>query len=493
VIRSRSLSVLFLTIVLTTLAGCRPDSTDPGDGTSANAIVAARNGVDAETRLREVFRRYQSSSYYADDGRVVLQGPDPSNVRALQTEAAPLRVYLDQRELLVNAYTARIRVVIPSPTPSGPQSGRVQSANNNTIEMIAWFDEPESSHFDAQVLRQRWQPTPESRIRLDRVLADEVLRSRLSAGVAGPPPQLEWLLADRPMEKLFDSRSRFEWLAPASIEQTSLHRIAVTSRRERFVFWIDPSSSLIRRVELPVPELITASTPSDAGQWSLRLELDGATFQPPQTNSNDAPSFDSQPSFEPKLVRQFVPLPPPPPSQLLGKRINLQRLAQSLPSNHPIGLEQLQTLLIAMPPSAPEKLTAWIQAWQQSLPAFAAPGLGPTRVFVITDDRLTLDSLRSLPASMVTPIDPRRVTDLTRPMRLGESAFGLLAQPSQLRNTGVVLMTENSTTPGTLAAALAAIRDFHSGVDIPSKMRTDYESIVRDYEKRLTEVSRNHP
>lgn len=467
-----------LLLLLFVAAGCRP-STPLSQGNTTTA--AAERSLDAETRLREVFRRYQGSSYYEDNGEVILRGPGVTSSNAganrneLQTESAPLRVRLEPRQLLVDAYTARLRV------QTRPISGDPHATNEQ--EMIAWFEEPESSHFDAQVLRRRWRSSAEQRLRLDHVLNDEVLRSRLSAGLAGPAPQLEWLLADHPMEKLFDSQSQFTWLDPARINNVSLQRIEVISGRERFVFWIQPQTSLIRRVEFPIPELVAASSGSEPNAWSLSLELHDATFEAPQADSPVGFDFETQPDFSPTWVRQFTPLPPPPPSQLLGKRVDLRSLVALSPDR--VGWNQRHAILVALPPAQREDVMPWLKVWQHTLAALARDDFQPNHLFVLTRDRDVRDALRSIPASVLTIIEPRRVQELIRQMRLAENAFAVLSKRVGQTPFAEILLTESETNVNTLPNALAVVRDSLGGVDVPERIQRDYESIVREYENRV--------
>ncbi|TWT64631.1 hypothetical protein [Allorhodopirellula solitaria] len=441
--------------------GCRPADPPP------RAEVSSVPQVDAETRLHNVFRRYQVTSYYHDDGEVVLQAPGAKSFRSSETETAPLKVHFTPHDLRVEAYTARIRVLA---SPDTSDHDREQ------IEMHAWFDEPESSHFDAQVLRQTWRSAMADRLPLQRVLADEVLRARLSAGLAGPPPQLEWLLADDPMQKLFTPETKFEWIDSASLDGASLQRIAATSRSERFVFWIDPTTSLIRRVELPLPDLAGNGAGIDRSDWSLRLELLSATFEPPR--SGQASTFPYPPR-DPKWVGAFVPLPPPPPSGLIGRQVSLASLADPVTSPG-----ERRFLLIAIPPDDASDRSAWLRSWMPAVPALASAQSGKTQVIVVSADREVSDALRGLPASAVTIVDPRGASKLTRQLRLDAGAMALV-QPAADGQTGKVLLTETAINSSTLSNTFAVIRDAMAGINVPDRIHRDYDAIVADYQDRL--------
>ncbi len=466
-------AVTLVAVTLFALAGCGPVAPPPSD----TAVTPAN--VDAEIRLRDVFRRYQVTSYYDDDGKVILHAPGANVVKSRETASAPLSVHFDPHELAVEAYTARIRVLAHTDT-----------ANHDVeqIEMMAWFDEPESSHFDAQVLRHQWRSAVSDRLRLPQILDDEVLRARLSAGLAGPPPQLEWLLADHPMQKLFEPQTEFAWLRPASIDDVELQRIEVTSESERFVFWIDANTSLIRRVELPLPDLGAREAGVDRSGWSLRLELRSATFQPP--TSGPASEFPLPPR-QPKLVRAFVPLPPPPPSELIGRRISLRPFVQAISETQRARLTDNEYLLIAVPPADPSDLSPWLQTWMRAVPALASPQFRHVHVVVVSSDRDVQDGLRGLPAAAITVVNPRRVDKLTRQLRIDAGAMTLLQTEAGNDDVGHVLLIETATNPNTLSNAFAVIRDAMAGVNVAERIEQDYDGIIRDYTTRLREQQIN--
>lgn len=468
----RSIANLFAFLLLIT-TGCRPASDTPTD------IAAPPPNVDAETRLRDVFRRYQVTSYYEDDAEVILHAPGASSAASKETETAPLSVSYAPHELTVAAYTARIRVVV-APDPAGQDRERV--------DLLAWFDEPQTSHFDAQVLRRGWQASVAERLPLPRILEDEVLGSRLSAGLAGPPPQLEWLLADQPMQKLFTPQTEFSWLPPATINDVELQRILVMSQSERFVFWIDANTSLIHRVELPLRELGGSAARIDRSDWSLRLELRSATFQPSAAGRAAPPPI---PPRQPKLVRSFVPLPPPPPSQLIGRTISLQPVKQVAAGDAGPHTTASEYLIIALPPADPADLLPWIQTWIQATGVLVSPQFQNTHVMIVSTNRDVRNSMRELPTSVFTIADPRGVDGLIRQLRMDAGAVTLLRRLPHGDDVGQILLTEKVTNPSTLSNAIAVIRDSQSGVDIAARMEQDYDAILHSYNAKLRQHRMN--
>ncbi|SMP51938.1 hypothetical protein SAMN06265222_103379 [Neorhodopirellula lusitana] len=464
----RLVSSVGLLAMLVMGIGCRPSESGvadagPASGPRLSSVTLIADRGDSQIRLRDVFQRYQVCSYYSDDAQVTLQNLDDRS-RAGSTSAgangqlgnadalsAPLRVQLNARSLKVDAYAARVRVNV-----SSSRSGVDQ------VELHAWFDEPETSNFDSQVMHAAWTAPSNSRLRLERLFVDEVLRSRLLAGSAGAPPQLEWLFADDPMSKLFasntDSKASFGWLEDGRIGREVLQRIEVTSDQDRFVFWIEAATSLIRRVELPPPMELRQL----GGEWRLTVELKDATFQP---KSNSEVPFAEQPSFRPISVDAFVPIPPPPPSPLIGRQVG----------DSIVGSGSGKCQLVALVPGAREQQAAVLRFWSQVLPTF-----GDSCSFdLIADDPGFIRQLRGFPSPPVTVYERKDAESLIRKLRLSDNAFVLI------NGEGEVALFEPATDSASLNRALAVVRDVASGTDVVAKIQKDYDTLLGTYRKEL--------
>ena len=136
------------------------------------------------------------------------------------------------------------------------------------------------------------------------------------------------------MKQLFHGGHRFEFGETQNVDGKLCRSVRVVAGEDLFQFWIDESAGLIRRVDLPpiaAPNLAAdpagATDPPgippglDARRQSmtLSLELRDASFDVPR----HAPDIKPLPR-QPKYVRQFVPLPPPEPSQDSGKQVHNQ-------------------------------------------------------------------------------------------------------------------------------------------------------------------------
>jgi len=271
-------------------AGCREDAStasSSAEPSRANSVKAA--GRDARSLLRLTFQRYRSSESYHDRGEVELVYRSDETT---EQRTAPLAVAFDRGELEVSAYSLRLR----------------HDAGGSS----AWFAPPLSAAWDHQVVAG---PSTGTRPDLDAWLTDPVVVAELSAGPAGPPPQLEWLFAADPMSKMFDQDADFDFVSSLEIDGRNCYAVRVRQGDERFVFHIDRRDSLIRRVELPtirLPGRPAASTPDSAARSEdsirLTLQLRAARFDAPA----GSPTEDSFPE-RPTRVSRFVPPPPPAP------------------------------------------------------------------------------------------------------------------------------------------------------------------------------------
>ncbi|MGB7347623.1 MAG: hypothetical protein WBD20_25595 [Pirellulaceae bacterium] len=285
-----------LSLLLAVTVGCGRGSTEA----DVAPEQATYQDMTAEQFLQSVFARYRNAESYRDSGRVRLSYQ--ANGQSL-SEVAPLSTWFDRNSLYVDAYDAHLRH-----TPSG---------------FTAWITDPTTDNFDSQVVRTASQP---GRPTIDALLSDTVLRERITAGLAGPPPQLEWLFAAEPMKLLFDGPFQIGYGKPTKVEQRDCITIIVQAEDDAYRFAIDQRSGVIRQVELPtiLAPMRFQTSNADNQQATgpgqsirLTLELAGATFESPreQVSLSELPRL-------PRYVSHFIPLPPDPPSPALDTRLS---------------------------------------------------------------------------------------------------------------------------------------------------------------------------
>lgn len=467
--------------------GCRPAPSAPsGD---ASARVEQVDVGDPEAYLAGVFGRYRSSAFYADAGRAHLEVRDRAGGRPEQT-AAPLRVRWNSKRLAVDAYAVRLR-------------GARDEAGQR-LAYRAWIHEPATSHFDRQMLVTTVADSSGDRPNLDPLLGDEVLRARMSAGLAGPPPQLEWLFADEPMSGLFDASSRFEQIADAPLRGETMRRIAVLSRGQQYVFWINPTTSVIGRVELPVPESLrkaysTGGAAGPGGQSSdpggqrgtsdrppameLTLELDGATFDPQAWRDRQPgkPAVDWSPDFTPTPVSRLVPVPPPPPPAVIGRTVSQSAIASLAAGSRPDGSGKPWVIV-----RLPERRAAVMAVLPQLGSLVSSPPSGEAaaaRLALIaqTSDQKTW--LRPLVGEGVPVADVRDAEALIAQLRLPAEAIATVGAD------GRVFMIQNSLSAEAFRGTRAAVQDSSAGVDVPEKLNADYQTLVDAYRQARREAT----
>ncbi|EGF27501.1 hypothetical protein [Rhodopirellula baltica] len=444
------------------MMGCSPSSsTTEQVATTPQQFVIARG--EPRDRLRQIFARYRGSSYYQDTSEVVLRVVPMSDASSElfsggnQEQRAPFRVRWTGSQLDVQAYAVRLRV-----------SSATQA---NQVELNAWFDEPETRHFDSQMLVDVWQKPVNQRLDLDRVLADEVLRSKLSAGLAGPPPQLEWLFAGDPMSGIFEPTAKLKWLPDANFAGQKMRRIAAETEGKSYVFWIDPTVSVIRRVELPLP----AMEGLDTNRSSLTLEFRKAVFAP-DSSSGDATRFDFQPPFTPQRVSRFVPVPPPPPSDILGRRLpnDAMRSIRSDGNATEVVLFRLSEEE-EISANEPRLIAAAITQSRQS-------NLSHVQWVVATEDDGFRRELSAAWSGAVTVLDSESLDDVFGLLRLKPGSAAVIDADQ------TVLLTEQQVNASSVGNVIAALADDAAGVDVPAKIQADYKQLNQAYEAELSKA-----
>ncbi|MEO9594465.1 hypothetical protein [Rhodopirellula bahusiensis] len=442
--------------------GCSPSSSSTEEtATTPQQFVIARG--EPRDRLRQIFARYRGSSYYQDTSEVVLRVVPMADASSelfsggKQEQRAPFRVRWTGRQLDVQAYSVRLRASEPS--------------QSNQVELNAWFDEPETRHFDSQMLVDVWQQPENQRLDLDRVLADEVLRSKLSAGLAGPPPQLEWLFAGDPMSGIFEPTAKLKWLSDANFAGQKMRRIAAETEGKSYVFWIDPTVSVIRRVELPLPMIEGL----DPRQSSLTLEFRRAEFAP-DPGEDAASRFDFQPPFTPQRVSRFVPVPPPPPSSTLGRRLPNDAMRALRPDGE-------ASELVVFRLSEDEEVSATEPRWiAAAITQSRQSNLSRVRWVVATEDAGFRRELATAWSGAVTVLDASSLTDVFGLLRLSPGCAAVIDSDQ------TVLLTERQINASSVGNVMAALVDDAAGVDVPAKIQADYKQLSRAYEAELSKA-----
>ena len=471
-----------VTVLAISIMGCQPQgATQTSDESSAGQ--ARQNGspesslpeMSAIDYLKQVFSRYRSTQSYHDRGEVRLRIEKDGR---LARRIAPMHVALDGSTIWIACYDARL----------WSDSGKT----------IGWIADEQSDFHDSQVVVGGSAATAPSSARptLEHLLRDPILTTRMTAGLGGPPPQLEWLLDADPMAKLFrdaersapDRTRKIQYEGVAERDQILCVVVHAVVGGDSYRFWIERSRSLIHCVELPVS---MAGEQIQLEGWkiqSLELVLDGASFDPPAKpyQITEMPKADLP--KVPKFVRALIPLPPPQPSPRLGSRVEPFKrpdLAGQIEISH-TGADRPFTLFFASVAAddtdselrnlhAVNQFAGWLQLANQ-------PEQADVRPISLVDDA----SARLLVGAGISQAGwlllPDRDASVRRQIGIEPG------QAALVDSRGRIIWIGAAGSPADLQSLDAVISDTRAGVDVPVQIRRLWASDLKAYQEKLAEM-----
>jgi len=253
-------------------------------GAARDSGLPADMPTDAEQLLRRVAAAYQQATSYADAGRAhmvaVIDGEkNEETVNFSVTLGRPDR-------LRIEAYGAKIVC----------DGERFRAA----IEDLP-----------GQVLSR---PAPE-RLSVHAIERDPVLLTAISAAAFGAPPQLTWLLAEDPVSMFLAHSESAALIEPDKIGDRTYARVQVTRPDGNAIFWIDPRTYILRRLEYPTDamrQMLAQRGTVEA--LSLVADFEGAQLNRPV----DPVAFQFEVPADAREVEFFIT---PHPAQLLGRKV----------------------------------------------------------------------------------------------------------------------------------------------------------------------------
>ena len=442
---------LMVAALLVTVTGC-------GSKTATDSVPDTFDGMSAEQFLQSVFTKYRTAQSYRDRGEVRLTY-DVGGKQ--QVETAPLTVWYDREALYVKAYDVRLQ--------------------SDPVAFVAWIKDPTTADFDSQVVRTApllHAPTVED------LLSDAVLSEKMSAGLAGPPPQLEWLFALEPMKRLFVDGYQIEFAEQSTIQNIQYVIVRVQADEEEYRFWIDPNERVIRRVNLPPVLAPPQYSTGESGAESMRLtlELEEATFAP----AKEQAKMDQLPR-SPRFVRQFIALPPVEPPAALGKE---PAAFQTRDQTGQIALSQrgadrdVTVLFAATDTQANWNALLTTSALVHWNAMMSADLLQRVRVGIVVDET----SFRQLPSDLGLPLfmDGDRLIRSSLNLQSGDLAM--------LDREGRIVWFQRAFTANDLSRLGLIVGDVLDGVNVPARLRDQWRSDRNTYESVLdAEVARASP
>ncbi len=262
-------------------------------GAGSSRLVSATNSP--RTTIDQCVRVYQQLSSYEDEAFVRLQYELDGK---LLEDQAPLSVGWDAKgHVGFHAYSVQAG---PSPAPS---QGRWR---------LRLRDD------DGLIPKQVLSRAVPAKVDFGWLLSDPLVAERLSAGLAGFPPQLDLLFSDKPLSGLIDDSVALNYLPPQSIDDRACLVIQVKRGPAEFVLWIDQASLLLRRMRLPKTHL-TEQMLADTRVANIELTIE---FAKARTGHNvNWSRFAVEAAADELLVNRFVPLPTTVKTTGLGERI----------------------------------------------------------------------------------------------------------------------------------------------------------------------------
>ncbi|MBA4106120.1 MAG: hypothetical protein C0485_10200 [Pirellula sp.] len=156
-------------------------------------------------------------------------------------------------------------------------------------------------------------------ITIENFLPDPLIREVFNNRSVGDVfPQLAMLLNDDEETLVFPEDEAPRLLDEQMLGDRNCYRVATTSPKGKRIFWIDASSYILRRMELPIEGDRRQFDPENQ-YTNLAVWID---FKDPTFNAKiDEETFVKDLAAGDQLVRRLIPAPPAAPSERLGEAL----------------------------------------------------------------------------------------------------------------------------------------------------------------------------
>lgn len=474
------------------LVGCgEPSAERPGPGTAEvlSQPVSARGDSPmqsdekaARQLLEAMIARYRAAKSYADDARVRLSYRQGGQK---YVDEAPLSVVLQRPgNLHLRAYAAEVVA----------RDGRLQAV----------ISDPLTKNMDGQRLNR---PLLAETLSLADIYADPTLTHFATAGLGGPAPQLELLLAEQPLGGLFDQATVLRLDRSEASQGNPYDALIIENDQLVYKLWIERTTLLLRRVELPAEATGLTADP-EISEVRLTIELPAASFEIPSSENwqflqpttgpaaATGPTTTTGPLAGPLLdsgagqgtvVRSFVPPPPPLVSPHLGRQLPefefLDREGEVRVSDQGSDREFTVMLWIA-DHTASQMAARQLQAVADRIPDAVSD---KTRFLLImaeaspTDPQATGQMLRSWSVGLPFVDDTQAI---------GRDVFSVREAPTLcvLGPDGVMHWFQPRVGPELAEQLTRLLDDLVEGKDVGGELRKQYETDQETYRKLLDEA-----
>lgn len=429
------------------LSGCgRPsESAETKQGIQASPV--SRRHVAPDVFLSQVFARYHTAISYQDRATATLSYSSGGKV---ESKSAPLHVWFDQNQLYVQAYDVRIF--------------------SDGKGMLAWIGNEPANDFDSQVLKTGAtgrRPTIES------LFFDPILRDQIAAGLAGPPPQLEWLFSKEPMKPLFRRDHRFAFDRPDAIDGRRCRIVSVNADGEQYRFWIDQEFGIIRRINFP--SMVAPPVPGKPPlQMTLTMDLTDASFDASRQTPDVAPL-----PTEPKYVSRLIPLPPIAPPKIIGtipSSFRIQSADKRITLSDAGSDREVTIAFRYSDDDRSNAAVAVLQQWHAQMPSTL---VSKVRVVVLAPPALASQIATQVSLPIVVDQDDAAARAL-------DLAPGTLTIQ---QDNGRIAWAQSDFSHAAMVSLGAIVADVIQGIDVPSRVRDQWKEETDAYDKAIRNAS----
>ena len=134
--------------------------------------------------------------------------------------------------------------------------------------------------------------------------------------------------------------------------------------------------------------------------------------------------------------------------------------------------------MIAVAPLEVLAFEAWRRDWAMVLPVLGSA----VQLHLIVPDQATASRLSDFPSPPVSVTRASEARDLLRKLRIDEGSMVLLDRD------GRVLLVEANSQAGSIGNLISVIRDSAAGVDVPERIRDDYDRMWKSYQSMIDRV-----
>ncbi|MEM8946384.1 MAG: redoxin domain-containing protein [Planctomycetota bacterium] len=256
--------------------------------------------ADAESLLQKVRNVYATATTYTDNATVVFYGVPKATGTERIVPFTESYLAFERPNLLHVSYTKNI---------ASPQEEDYEIVSDGLTVRSSANELPDQLH---EAVAPVW-------LTVENFIPEPALRRAvLENAIENTFPQLAMLLSTDSERELFPGENRFRQLTDDEIEGDSFHRLEWSGAAGKRVLWIDPAQYSIRRMQIPIESQRKLLDPrKEYSTVSVWIDFAGVEIDA----DIDPKVFKFAVPDGARRVRRFIPSPPAPPPEYLGKPI----------------------------------------------------------------------------------------------------------------------------------------------------------------------------